>query len=228
MRYLLCAVALIFSSQSFASPQSVTPIDCVAQRNDLLARADFDPLQLEKEERSAIEASVKLWHEGKTADALVPLHQLLDKYPISIAGFRFLAEAMEAWATAASTPEHKAGFSAAGEKYRAFYESLVESILSSGDGKSEVTAYRVLDVSEEYELVHYMHLEPSEQVLINNTATGRAYDRITAKNKAGKESVIFFDITKFWLAENNVSNALARKPQPKTPANPGMDEPSKH
>ena len=70
---------------------------------------------------------------------------------------------------------------------------LIDSILKSGDGKSERTAFVVVQIAEEYNVLRLLGLRPSNQALIH--AQGHSYDRFDAKsNDTGQQVVVFFNI----------------------------------
>ncbi len=76
---------------------------------------------------------------------------------------------------------------------RRIARGLIDSILQSGDGKSEGTAFVVIEVAEEYSLMRALGLRPSNQALIH--AQGHSYDRFdTQSNGTGQEVVVFFNI----------------------------------
>ena len=87
----------------------------------------------------------------------------------------------------------KLGNEAAMRSERQIARGLIDSILQSGDGKSEGTAFVVIEVAEEYSLLRALGLRPSNQALIH--AQGHSYDRFdTQSNATGQEVVVFFNI----------------------------------
>jgi hypothetical protein len=87
----------------------------------------------------------------------------------------------------------KLGNEAAMRRERAAARGLIDSILQSGDGKSEGTAFVVIEVAEEYSLLRALGLRPSNQALIH--AQGHSYDRFDAKsNDTGQQVVVFFNV----------------------------------
>ncbi len=93
----------------------------------------------------------------------------------------------------ASLCHGKLGNEAAMRSERRIGRGLIDSILQSGDGKSEGTAFVVIEVAEEYSLMRALGLRPSNQALIH--AQGHSYDRFdTQSNATGQEVVVFFNI----------------------------------
>jgi hypothetical protein len=76
---------------------------------------------------------------------------------------------------------------------RRIARGLIDSILQSGDGKSEQTAFVVIEVAEEYSLLRALGLRPSNQALIH--AQGHSYDRFDTNSDAnGQQAVVFFNV----------------------------------
>ncbi len=64
-------------------------------------------------------------------------------------------------------------------------QGLLDSILHSGDGKRPETAFQVIEVHEEYVILRYMGLMPSQQSL--SEKNGHSYDIMEAINPKSKE-----------------------------------------
>jgi len=72
-------------------------------------------------------------------------------------------------------------------------QGLLDSITHSGDGKSFDTAFRVIQVHEEYVLLRFLGLMPSEQSM--STKNGHSYDVMEAVNPKTNEKVtLYFNI----------------------------------
>ena len=213
---LLCM--LVLSPTAFANPPPASSPefdfpDAVKLRNELLNRKDFDGFGMEGAEHKAIDKAHAAWKDGHGDRTLDILYEFLKKYPASIAGWRNAAEASEAWASIAKDPEHKNMFAIVGKREREIQAGLMQSIIDSEDGKSEKTAYPVLEISEEYELVAWLHLKPQSQSLLQSPTTGRSYDVLKLKDESGKDVVLYFDITNFWNAENRIFSEPVLKKQ---------------
>ena len=79
-------------------------------------------------------------------------------------------------------------------EYHSFVaEGLVNSILDSGDGKSFKTAYKVINVREEYIALNMLGYKQKEQCCVEKN--GHRYDVLTVVNLATKkEEKIYFNI----------------------------------
>jgi hypothetical protein len=81
--------------------------------------------------------------------------------------------------------------------HKAVYLGLVNSILSSGDGKSAKTAYVVIDVAEEYAILRALELNRGDQALRNED--GHKYDLLTVTDpKNGEKRSVWFNIDEVW------------------------------
>ena len=70
---------------------------------------------------------------------------------------------------------------------------LLDSIAHSGDGKSEKTAYQVIEVHEEYIVLRFMGLMPSTQSL--SQKDGHSYDVMETVDPKTKEKVtLYFNV----------------------------------
>lgn len=82
-------------------------------------------------------------------------------------------------------------------------KGLVNSIYSSGDGKSPGSAFVVISVAEEYFFLNANRLKKLKSASL--ALNGRHYDKVEAENKkTGEKSVVYFDISipYGWLSEN--------------------------
>jgi uncharacterized protein DUF4919 len=87
----------------------------------------------------------------------------------------------------------KLGNEEAMRRERATARGLVDSILRTGDGKSEASAFVVIEVAEEYSVLRLLGLQPSNQALVH--AQGHSYDRFDTKsNDTGQPGVVFFNV----------------------------------
>src|SRR3989440_9499825 len=69
-------------------------------------------------------------------------------------------------------------------------KGLINSITSSGDGKSMEKAFVVISVDEEYALLNYLGLRPAGQALLNDK--GHSYDKMTAIDTKTNETFEFY------------------------------------
>lgn len=75
---------------------------------------------------------------------------------------------------------------------------LIESIVSSGDGKSFETAFHVFRVEEEYDLLKYLQLFPVSQSLVEHN--GDMFDCIECKNSNDQKFEVYFKITEHFAS----------------------------
>lgn len=80
------------------------------------------------------------------------------------------------------------------EKFHRYVaEGLIKSILKSGDGKSQETAFVVISTGEEYVILRVFGLMPGSQSLLS--ANGHHYDRLDAVDpKTNQKVTLYFNI----------------------------------
>ncbi len=79
------------------------------------------------------------------------------------------------------------------EKHMGIYRSLLLSIMSTGDGTAPATAYIVIKVSDEYELLSFMGYKSKGQALLQEQ--GHSFDKITVLDSdTNEEGEIYFNI----------------------------------
>ncbi|MBI1213363.1 MAG: DUF4919 domain-containing protein [Alphaproteobacteria bacterium] len=91
--------------------------------------------------------------------------------------------------------EEKAGF------HRAIARGLMDAILATGDGKTAKTAYSVVTISEEYDVLYMLGLNVETQALASEG--GHVYDQIVAKSDKGDTQTLYFQIDRpmAWMSE---------------------------
>jgi hypothetical protein len=78
------------------------------------------------------------------------------------------------------------------KKERAIVDTIVKSILHSGDGKSAKTAWFTVDPSEEYFIINVvMGMQPKGQALV--AQDGHEFDKMTVVDDKGAEQVFWFN-----------------------------------
>jgi hypothetical protein len=85
--------------------------------------------------------------------------------------------------------------------HRDIAQKLLQALLSTGDGKTPETAYRVLTIREEYLIMEELGLKVSSQTLA--TVGNKAYDVLTGEDKAGQSVSLYFDISSFFGGRKN-------------------------
>lgn len=74
-----------------------------------------------------------------------------------------------------------------------FARGLISALLKSGDGRSPETAFQVITVREEYELLRAFNLQALQQRLIVHN--NQYYDVLTVRDINGDEGEIFFEVS---------------------------------
>ncbi len=78
------------------------------------------------------------------------------------------------------------------EFHHTVFLGLIDSIRSSGDGKSPATAWVVISVDEEYVLLQALGFKPSGQSLLQQN--GHPFDVMKAKSGDGTEQTFYFNV----------------------------------
>jgi len=77
-------------------------------------------------------------------------------------------------------------------QHKGWLQGLINSIIKSGDGKTPETAYRVISVSEEYDFMWVMALQPSSQAYVS-TEYGMM-DLFEVTDEDGKKEEIYYSL----------------------------------
>jgi Domain of unknown function (DUF4919) len=72
--------------------------------------------------------------------------------------------------------------------------ALLDSLLKSGDGKSEETAFAVISTREEYVILQVKGLKPLKQSIV--TEKHHAYDTMEVEDQKGVKQTLYFNIDK--------------------------------
>jgi hypothetical protein len=76
-------------------------------------------------------------------------------------------------------------------KEKLIVDKIMQSIMTSGDGKSADTAWFTVSTSEEYFVIRLLGLKPKSQSLVKNGA--HSFDEMTVVDKDGKETTLWFN-----------------------------------
>jgi len=76
-------------------------------------------------------------------------------------------------------------------KEKLIVDQIVQSIMSSGDGKTADTAWFTVSTSEEYFVIRILGVKPKSQASVKNGA--HSFDRMTVAGEDGKETTLWFN-----------------------------------
>lgn len=93
---------------------------------------------------------------------------------------------------------HERGKRDAATFHEAMAMGLVKSILTSGDGQRQGSAYRVFQVREEYGVLAVLGLRSESQSLISEQ--GRHFDQLACTDRQGRPTTVYFDVTELFEA----------------------------
>lgn len=101
------------------------------------------------------------------------------------------------------------------DQARAKWMALIDSILTTGNGMSFDSAFKVISVDEEYAVFKILDIRPIKQELVKHN--GEMYDLIYVKNKDGEDEItIYFnvDIPQKWLYANQTGSTVKNELYP--------------
>ncbi|MCH1919589.1 DUF4919 domain-containing protein [Shewanella sp. A3A] len=81
------------------------------------------------------------------------------------------------------------GEQAASDDHYRWFDGLMQSLVSSGDGTTPATAYVTVSVQEEYDAMYFFQVRPTSQRLINNPLC----DEVHVVDSAGEQAVLYFN-----------------------------------
>lgn len=164
-------------------------IDFTALRDAYAASAHYQPEGGDYDQpRSAM---IDAFNAKDCAKALAAADKVLDSIFIDISAHIVSGRCFEVGGDAPKAEFH-----------RAIARGLVQSILASGDGKTPKTAYVVVAVSEEYDVLTALGLKLGVQSLVQDD--GHSYDKMDATSVSGAPVTLFFQIDRpmEWLSHS--------------------------
>lgn len=148
-------------------------------RLSFAASSHYEPYPLDVEENKAINAAME---KGDFAGALRGVDKLLDKDYVNIEA-HFLAASLC----------RKLGDQNRLDFHHKFLGGLIGSILKSGNGESYDSAFRVIDVREEYVILQMLKLKDGRQSL--RSQDGHEFDVFTFEGNAKEKArTVYFNI----------------------------------
>jgi Domain of unknown function (DUF4919) len=175
-------------------------VDYQALRFAYAAKPDFNPYGLTG--ASHRDAMFKAYQAGDCATAVKEASQLLDVNFVNIDGH-----------INSDMCYSRLGNEAKRAREHAIAAGLIHSIVDSGDGKTQQTAYVVISVDEEYSLLRVLGLKPGRQSLIQGD--GHNFDQLDATKPDGQTQSLFFNVDRVFAAYGNILKA--KPPQKQQP-----------
>jgi hypothetical protein len=168
-----------------AARQGTAPVDWQALR---FAYADSPAFDLTDDgTQAARRAMIEAVNKGDFAGALAKATVIIDKVYVDLDAH---------WVAALANKE--LGNAAAGHKEHDIALGIIKSIMT-GDGLTAQTAFTVIDVHEEYALLHALAITVTRQALV--TTGGHSYDVMSTTSRDGKAQDYYFLIDRVLAAE---------------------------
>lgn len=184
-RSSLSAIPLVLACGSSPPSPPQLPTREPPQSSDWSEPADFRRLREEYGDRHDFhevcesERPVREWFElansARWADVLTRSQLWLSHCPVDIDAHFITAVAL-----------FELGRDSEAQQHVRWFRGLLDSVLSSGDGRSVQTAYVVISIPEEYAVLRALRLRLQEQALVDG-----AIDAMTAQGPNGSVTVYF-------------------------------------
>ncbi|HXP75499.1 MAG TPA: DUF4919 domain-containing protein [Stellaceae bacterium] len=175
-------------------------VDYQALRFAYAAKPDFNPYGLTG--ASHRDAMFKAYQAGDCATAVKEAVQLLDVNFVNMDGH-----------IVSDMCYSRLGKDAERTREHAIAAGLIHSIMDSGDGKTQQTAYVVISVDEEYSILRVLGLKPGRQSLVQGD--GHKFDQLDATKPDGQTQSLFFNVDRVFAAYGNILKA--KPPQKQQP-----------
>jgi hypothetical protein len=155
----------------------VIDFDMVAARDDYSAPKDYHAFS---------------WDERDKAEAALDNHQAATALKLARAGIAHYPFDSDAWAMKAEA-EKAQGDEAGFDRDIHIAVAILRAIERTGDGKSPASAWRVINVAEEYALLAVKGLKVEQQGLVEKD--GHSFDRMDVTDTStGEKSTYWFNI----------------------------------
>lgn len=175
---------------------------------------DYQPYQIQMAEYAATEKFIKTWEKDQEYfKALSEIRPFLDERPDAIEARRLVADAFDLIRKNETGDLQKLATEQS-EKFRGEYQGLIDSILQGKDGLSEQSAFWVISIAEQHEVLRYLKLKPESQALVQGKSN--AYDRWETTDDQGRKRTIYFEIGHFFAALEKAFSKV--DPQKKAPS----------
>jgi hypothetical protein len=165
---------MLYAGDSPAAPQRVNASAFAKLRSDYSSQPLYDAFYVGDERRQSLVEAIK----AKDAEQVVAIGQpWLERCPVDAEAHFHVAMALNALG------RHREAFS-----HLYWFHGLIQSILETGAGTSKGSAFKVISVSEEYDVLRVLRAE-----LVNQTLDP-PYDVMTVKIDS-EEMTLYFDVS---------------------------------
>jgi hypothetical protein len=149
-------------------------VDFARLRAEFGGRSDFSAMC---ERDRPLHRLAELVHQKHWTDVLAASAPWLQQCPVDIDAHLIRAIALKELGRVAESDHHAEWF-----------RGLVDSILTSGDGRTPQTAFVVISVAEEYSILRVLQMRPTRHVIMN---TG--VDALHVQGDVGVAGIIYFN-----------------------------------
>ncbi|MBJ6726547.1 DUF4919 domain-containing protein [Geomesophilobacter sediminis] len=184
--FMAMAVALtMISAPCFA-------VDFTTLRMDFAAKPNFNPYAIQAIEKALITEAMDAWKKGDAVTTFKKFDEVLKIYPTSIETHKRMSDGFKHLLSIANE-QQKERLRELVQQHKDAADGIITSILSSGDGRSKKTAYKVITISEEYMVLWYRGLN-FKKIELDDLGT-IPFDIAIIPNEDGTEAKVFFDVS---------------------------------
>jgi LPS O-antigen subunit length determinant protein (WzzB/FepE family) len=186
LAFMVIAVAsAMISTPSFA-------VDYTTLRMDIAAKADFNPYAIQATEKALITEAMDAWKKGDAATAFQKFEEILKIYPTSIETHKRMSDGFKHLLESANELQ-KQRITELIKEHKEAADGIIKSIISSGDGKTQKTAYQIITISEEYMVLWYLGLSFKKIELDDKGLI--PFDIVTVPKEDGTADKVYFNVS---------------------------------
>ena len=173
-------------------------VDFLQERLALAEDSSYEPYTLYLIQIGLLEEHHKQLSNptASLTDINKPLQELSELYPLSIQANFAIARLLEYVAEHSEDKGQVSSLQKTAQIKQNKAQAILDSILTSGDGVSRETAYRVINLAEEDAVLSHLGLTKISQVTLGQE--GENFDVLSTKNSSGKEKEVYFNVSLFY------------------------------
>jgi len=181
----------------------------------------YDATALVMKENALSREAHQLWNTGHGEETVAKIQEMLQQYPLSLLANLMMAETCRKLAEHTDSDVRKGELLKLSTEHQDRYNLLVQSITRSSQCSTPQDRCTVINISEEYLVLHEMRLQRKSQAL--TLQNGEPYDVLVGSSADGIEKTLYFDISPFF--DMKPFNEMGRSqgstdPSPKAPERP--------
>ena len=183
---------------TFSVSSNAEEVDFLKERLALAEDSNYEPYALHLIQIGLLKEHHKRISDPSASldDINEPLQKLSELYPLSIQANFAIAGLFEYVAKYSEDQSQVSSLLKIAQLKKKRAQSILNSILTSGDGSSRETAYWVINIAEEDAVINHLKLTRKSQAVFGEEDS--YYDVITASDSTGKEIRVYFEVSSFY------------------------------